>query len=40
MVGPHTKYGILKDGKRNIRMEWNEELMDRMSKNFMAALCV
>jgi hypothetical protein len=36
MIGPHTKNGILKDGKRNIRMECNEEPMDRMTKDFMA----
>jgi hypothetical protein len=29
MVGPHTKNGILKDGKRHIRMESNEEPMER-----------
>jgi hypothetical protein len=37
MVGPHTKNGILKDGKRNSRIKCHEEPMDRMTKNIVAA---
>jgi hypothetical protein len=36
MVRPHTKNGLLKDGKKNIRMETNGVPMDRKTKNKMA----
>jgi hypothetical protein len=29
MVRPHTKNGLLQDGKKNIRMETNGELIER-----------
>jgi hypothetical protein len=36
MVKPHTKNGLLKDDKNNIRMESNEEPTDRKTKNKIA----
>jgi hypothetical protein len=36
LVRPHTKSGILREGKKNIRMETSGEPTDRMSRNKMA----
>jgi hypothetical protein len=36
IVRPHTKNGLLKDGKNNIRMEVSGESKDRKTKNKMA----
>jgi hypothetical protein len=35
MVGPHAKIVLLKEGKKDIRMETNGELTDRKTKNKM-----
>ena len=35
MVRPHTKNGLLKDDKKNIRMVAGGELTDRKTKNEM-----
>jgi hypothetical protein len=39
MVRPQTKNGLLKDGKKNIRMKTNVEPTDRKTKNKMADVC-
>jgi len=36
MVRPHTRNGLLTDGKNNNIMETDGELMDRKTKNKMA----
>jgi hypothetical protein len=36
MIRPHTKNGLLKHDKKNIRMEANGEPTDRKTKNKMA----
>jgi len=40
MVRPHTKNGLLNDGRKNIRIETNEEPTDKKMKNKIAGYCV
>jgi len=40
MVRPHTKNELLNDGKKNIRIETNEEPTDKKMKNKTAGYCV
>lgn len=40
MVRPHTKNGLLNDGKMNIRIEINEEPTDKKTTNKTDGYCV
>ena len=40
MVRPYTKNELLNDDKKNIRIETNEEPMDKKMKNKTAGYCV